>query len=565
MPLLALNTELLITGTGTFMAIGGVMLATWAVRSRKSPKPRTARRAAIATAGILLVMIGLYIAMKTYIESSGWGQWVRSAIDWLLPLVGTTLMVVGAAVLVWGLFADRAAGRRRCPRCWYDMDAVPGLTCPECGRIARTERRLLRTRRKYRWALLGLLLALLGTGQFAAPWFRRGQWARWVPTRVLIVFMPSASPYSPVLRELDQRLLDSQRSVNFNGFELPHIRKLPEHERRQFVRTALGALTGNSKSAARELMWEVLPETLTPADAPQAEPLVLTALSDKSEVIRLAAITTLRKVNGFDPEKSMVAVLAMFAAPLIPDAGTASLREAIGYLGEHGKDPRAIPQLISVLNTAPATNYGFSFEDESLSLAAIRALARCGPDAHAALPFAVSTRQAYGGRHSGVVSCEPLVEYATRVIQGSGTSSEVLRAMLADPAVEHRRFAAQELGDEPGSDDSASDLLGALSDPDTLVRLLAADSLLQMQRQTPGARQCVESVMRSIALVETRQPSDPMRVLTDVIRNHRLEPEPLAERVRALVKQISVNPSAWGGKENWAASLLSDLERKQPR
>jgi hypothetical protein len=137
--------------------------------------------------------------------------------------------------------------------------------------------------------------------------------------------------------------------------------------------------------------------------------------------------------------------------------------------------------------------------------------------------------------------------------------------MLADPAVEHRRFAAQELGDEPGSDDSASDLLGALSDPDTLVRLLAADSLLQMQRQTPGARQCVESVMRSIALVETRQPSDPMRVLTDVIRNHRLEPEPLAERVRALVKQISVNPSAWGGKENWAASLLSDLERKQPR
>ena len=43
-------------------------------------------------------------------------------------------MAGGAPLLVWAMFGDRARGRRRCPRCWYDMSGATLLKCPECGR-----------------------------------------------------------------------------------------------------------------------------------------------------------------------------------------------------------------------------------------------------------------------------------------------------------------------------------------------------------------------------------------------------------------------------------------------
>src|SRR5438309_1158927 len=55
-------------------------------------------------------------------------------LDWLLTLLGYTLAAAGALLLLWSLFHDRPKGRRRCPRCWYDMRGVPSLLCPECGR-----------------------------------------------------------------------------------------------------------------------------------------------------------------------------------------------------------------------------------------------------------------------------------------------------------------------------------------------------------------------------------------------------------------------------------------------
>lgn len=55
-------------------------------------------------------------------------------LDWLCTLAGWTLTGAGLLMLLWALFRDRSRGRRRCPRCWYDMAGVPGLQCPECGR-----------------------------------------------------------------------------------------------------------------------------------------------------------------------------------------------------------------------------------------------------------------------------------------------------------------------------------------------------------------------------------------------------------------------------------------------
>jgi len=92
---------------------------------------------------------------------------------------------LAAALFVLARFAigDRARGRRRCPKCWYDMAGVIGA-CPECGRKIRSERELARTRRPRRWMALALVLlsAALAAGRQAMPFPA----VRLVPDWVLI-------------------------------------------------------------------------------------------------------------------------------------------------------------------------------------------------------------------------------------------------------------------------------------------------------------------------------------------------------------------------------------------
>ena len=64
--------------------------------------------------------------------------------NWMVVLVVAAWVLLGAGlfVLFRALFGDRARGRRRCPKCWYDMAGLPPRTvkeererfvCPECG------------------------------------------------------------------------------------------------------------------------------------------------------------------------------------------------------------------------------------------------------------------------------------------------------------------------------------------------------------------------------------------------------------------------------------------------
>src|SRR5690606_13065681 len=82
-------------------------------------------------------------------------RWQRSfdpTIEPFTPWTGVALGMVafGAGLVAWGLRGDRPRGRRRCPRCWYDMTGARGLTCPECGREAADADELLLPRRKGR-------------------------------------------------------------------------------------------------------------------------------------------------------------------------------------------------------------------------------------------------------------------------------------------------------------------------------------------------------------------------------------------------------------------------------
>jgi len=93
---------------------------------------------------------------------------------WLYEAIGWCLAAVGAVTLLWALYWDRARGRQRCPSCWYDLGSLPTLKCPECGREARSRKATLRTRRRWRWVTVGLLLCAGGYLTYHAPRMARG-------------------------------------------------------------------------------------------------------------------------------------------------------------------------------------------------------------------------------------------------------------------------------------------------------------------------------------------------------------------------------------------------------
>ncbi len=136
-----------------------------------------------------------------------------AAPTWILALLAalTILAVNVAAVYVaWrALFADRARGRRRCPRCWHDLSRTPGLTCSECGFQARHERQLARTRR--RW---GIAAASIGICVCLAGWlhweFSSTRWISLVPTSALTALLPINDANGTLHRELTRRAARDQ-------------------------------------------------------------------------------------------------------------------------------------------------------------------------------------------------------------------------------------------------------------------------------------------------------------------------------------------------------------------
>ncbi len=155
-----------------------------------------------------------------------------STAPWIFTAIGWLLIAAGAWITARALFGDRARGRRRCPRCWYDMQGVPGMTCPECGHTPGDERALSRTRRRWRRAAAGLILAGLSYGAFVGPGVAERGLRAAIPGTVLVCWpmnledwtnpwvLPAADgPWATVLREeLDfrleeRRLADWQVSV----------------------------------------------------------------------------------------------------------------------------------------------------------------------------------------------------------------------------------------------------------------------------------------------------------------------------------------------------------------
>jgi len=134
--------------------------------------------------------------------------------SWLFPTIAWTLAAIALALLAWALFWDRARGRKRCPKCWYDMggaspDEDGAFTCPECGRSIKTPRHLARTRRRWRFAALAVVLAIGASVCAAWPAWSQAQqrgWLSLIPTSIVIECLPMGGVDGPFGETLFQRM-----------------------------------------------------------------------------------------------------------------------------------------------------------------------------------------------------------------------------------------------------------------------------------------------------------------------------------------------------------------------
>lgn len=137
------------------------------------------------------------------------------------------LALIGAALLLRWIIGDRSRGRRRCPRCWYDMAGIDATTCPECGRTARSERALFRTRRRPRWLLAGIAIVSLTAYTATTAQARRNEnWTRYVPTTLFLATDRTVTQGAPLYRRLSSHTMwDWQARIAFRRQLPPNVRQ----------------------------------------------------------------------------------------------------------------------------------------------------------------------------------------------------------------------------------------------------------------------------------------------------------------------------------------------------
>lgn len=284
-----------------------------------------------------------------------WAYWIGAG----------TLGLLGIGLLIWSLFWDRARSRERCPRCWYDMSgtAPHGLTCPECGRDAKRERRLYRTRRRWGFACIAIFLITGAAALWATPFIRRDGWYRHAPTTALIavVLYDDNRPRDP-----DILLLIRFRDTHVWGWQKRWLA-------RGCTSRLQAATAPGQKQALMMMLGAVGPSAVG------AAPVVSSLRNDDDEITRLFAWSALSRV-GLRDQATVSLINGMLSDP---DSDYTIRQRVVNRLGDSGAAAAgAVPAIIQVINRPElhAANGGFIIGG------AAQTLGQIGPDAAAALP-----------------------------------------------------------------------------------------------------------------------------------------------------------------------------------
>jgi hypothetical protein len=129
-------------------------------------------------------------------------------------IVGGVVALFGLGLVLRAVLGARTRGRH-CRGCTYSMVGVPGLTCPECGRVAADEAELLKHPRRGRRVTVGVLLLLLGALLAVHGEARRRPNAWWsLAPRSALVLGYWATGVDGATWELHARLLPQRVMVN---------------------------------------------------------------------------------------------------------------------------------------------------------------------------------------------------------------------------------------------------------------------------------------------------------------------------------------------------------------
>lgn len=167
-------------------------------------RKRVAALLILAAGAVVAVIVLPMLAFATATDSTA-----GSPLDFALWTGAIFLGVLALLVATWALFADSARGRKRCPKCWYDMSASPTLTCPECGTTAKSPAALLRTRRRWRVLLVSAALVLLSGASAIGPHYRRGEAYDLIPDAGMLLLAPFATR-GVLSLSIDRRLSTSE-------------------------------------------------------------------------------------------------------------------------------------------------------------------------------------------------------------------------------------------------------------------------------------------------------------------------------------------------------------------
>ncbi|MEN0021255.1 MAG: hypothetical protein AAF747_10265, partial [Planctomycetota bacterium] len=110
------------------------------------------------------------------------GQWL-----------GLGVVIFAATIFTSAIHGERAWGTPKCRKCRYPLDTATSLTCPECGRTAKSEVAALRPYRRKRAFIAAMLVALIWPSLEAAyrvtVVVQRDGWYALFPDRVLTAGM----------------------------------------------------------------------------------------------------------------------------------------------------------------------------------------------------------------------------------------------------------------------------------------------------------------------------------------------------------------------------------------
>ena len=174
---------------------------------------------------------------------------------WLWWIGGAVVGLLGLWLLYCSLLRDRSKGRRRCPKCWYDMSVADSLRCPECGNDARRAADLLKTRRRWKGLWLCMLVFLTAGFLWIQPKVQQDGWVSVMPKTALILCLRLGN-IETLFSELERRAQVDVGDFNpgFTGMMMFDITSLKQWQWRLVGNACIELKKGDPDILERQLL-----------------------------------------------------------------------------------------------------------------------------------------------------------------------------------------------------------------------------------------------------------------------------------------------------------------------